>query len=57
MWALITSFLKSLIEFLKLGKWIYQETKDTPIEKEAEIEAHNGQEKETAKKEGRPSWD
>lgn len=57
MWALVVTFLKSLIEFMNLGKWIYQETKKTPQQKEEETEAHIEHEKEVAKKEGRPSWD
>lgn len=57
MWASILAFFKALAEFLQFGKWIYTETKKTESQKEGEIEASNGAEREQVKKEGRPRWD
>ncbi len=57
MLASIVAFFKALVEFLNLSKWIYAETKKTESQKEGEIEANNGAEKEQVKKEGRPKWD
>ena len=55
--ASIVTILKSIAEILGLGKFIYNEVKDTPIEKEMKVEASIQEEKEKAKKQGRPSWD
>jgi hypothetical protein len=57
MWALIVSFFKSLVEFLKLGKYIYNETKPTQTQVEEEIKQENIKEKEEAQSSGRPKWD
>ena len=57
MWASIVALFKAIVEFMQLGKWIYTETKKTESQKESEIEASNGAEREQAKKEGRPKWD
>lgn len=57
MWALIVSFMKSLVEFLKLGKFIYNETKPTQTQIEEEIKQENIKEKEEAQSSGRPKWD
>ena len=57
MLASVKAFILALWEFIKLGKWIYNETKQTPSQKDGNIEASNHEEKEKSKKEGRPTWD
>lgn len=57
MWAVIVSFIKSLVEFLKLGKYIYNESKPTQTQIEEEIKQENNSEKEEAETSGRPKWD
>ena len=53
----IIAFIKSLIEFLQLGKFFYKEIAPTPIEKENSIDSKNAKEEEKAKKIGRPTWE
>lgn len=55
--ASILALLKAIAEILGIAKYIYNEAKDTPIEKEAKIEASVEAEKVQAKKQGRPKWD
>lgn len=55
--ASIVTILKSIAEILGLGKFIYNEVKETPIEKQIKVEAKIQEEEEKAKKTGRPSWD
>lgn len=57
MFASIISFFKALAELFGLVKWTYNESKQTPAQKEQEIEADNAKEKEQVETSGRPKWD
>ena len=57
MFTSILAFFKALAELLGFGKWIYNESKDTPAEKEQEIEVSNAEERTQAEDSGRPKWD
>jgi len=55
--ASILALLKAIAEILGIAKYIYNETKETPVEKEAKIDASVDAEKKQAKETGRPKWD
>jgi hypothetical protein len=43
--ASILAILKAISEILGFGKWIYNESKDTPSQVESKIEVKNNEEK------------
>lgn len=53
----IIAFLKALAELFNFSKWVYNESKKTPAQKDDDIEERNQDQKKKLEQSGRPEWD